>query len=144
MGKKEQGHKFMERTGDGRIVLLVDENRETRDFMSNILSNEGYAVIRARNGIEALELMERYSADVVLTDLTMPRMDGLELALTVKSNERLKHIPIVLLSATPMTNSWVALKTFSALLVKPCPLEEVILTLSRVQAPDPTGSAILG
>jgi len=134
----------MERTGNGRIVLLVDDNREVRDLFSKILSIEGYAVIQAGNGIEALDLMKRYSVDVVLTDLGMPEMNGLEFAVQVKSNERIRHTPLVLLSATSMINSGAALKTFSALLLKPCPLEDVILTLSRVQTPDATGSVIVG
>ena len=136
--------RFMEKTGKGRIVLLVDDNKEVRDLFSKILAIEGYAVIQAGDGIEALDFLEKYSVDVVLTDLGMPEMNGLEFALKVKSNERMKHIPIVLLSATPMTNSGAALNTFSALLLKPCPLEDVILTLSRVQTPDSTGSVIVG
>jgi CheY-like chemotaxis protein len=73
------------------------------------------------------------AVDVVLTDLRMPVMDGLEFARKVKSNSQLSAVPIVLLSATPMTNSWQARQIFDALLVKPCPLQLLVSTIEAVQ-----------
>ncbi|MCP1573602.1 CheY-like chemotaxis protein [Herbaspirillum rubrisubalbicans] len=134
----------MEPTGTGRILLVVEDNVEVSSLFSAVLAIEGYTVIEARNGVKALELMEQHSVDVILTDLKMPVMDGLEFAQKVKADERFVHIPIVLLSATPMTNSGEALQTFSALLTKPCPLEEVILTVNRVQQADAERVVIIG
>ncbi|WP_288392542.1 response regulator [uncultured Herbaspirillum sp.] len=134
----------MEPTGTGRTLLVVEDNVEVSSLFSAVLAIEGYTVIEARNGVKALELMEQHSVDVILTDLKMPVMDGLEFAQKVKADERFVHIPIVLLSATPMTNSGEALQTFSALLTKPCPLEEVILTVNRVQQADAERVVIIG
>lgn len=70
---------------------------------------------------------------MVLTDLRMPVMDGLELATRIKGDERFSAIPVVLLSATPMSNSWQALEVFSALLTKPCSFEHLLSTIESVQ-----------
>lgn len=71
--------------------------------------------------------------DVVLTDLRMPIMDGLEFATLLKNDSRFSSIPIVLLSATPLKNSWQALRVFDALLVKPCSFDVVVSAVQGVQ-----------
>ncbi|MFJ3316370.1 response regulator [Herbaspirillum huttiense] len=119
----------------GRTILLVEENVDVRTIFSEVFKNEGYPVLEATNGREAYDLMmgSDDSVNVVLTDLRMPIMDGLELATLLKNNQRFSSIPIVLLSATPLKNSWRALEVFDALLVKPCLFDEVVSTVKAVQ-----------
>lgn len=119
----------------GRTILLVEDNVDVRTIFSEVFKNEGYRVLEATNGREAYDLMmgSDGSVNVVLTDLRMPIMDGLELATLLKNNPRFSSIPIVLLSATPLKNSWRALKAFDALLVKPCLFAEVVSTVKAVQ-----------
>ena len=81
-----------------RMVLVVDDNEDMRTFLSNILGSE-YRVKTARDGMEAIEEIEREIPDVVVTDLMMPNMDGLDLTKHLKQSADLNHVPIVLLSA---------------------------------------------
>lgn len=87
----------------GRTILLVEDNVDVRTIFSEVFKNEGYRVLEATNCREAYDLMmgSDDSVNVVLTDLRMPIMDGLELATLLKNNPRFSSIPIVLLSATP-------------------------------------------
>lgn len=62
-------------------ILIADDDPRVRRSLTQILTLEGYAVIEAGNGSEALELLERQGADVVLTDLYMPKIDGIELVI---------------------------------------------------------------
>ncbi|MCI1015026.1 response regulator [Herbaspirillum sp. C7C2] len=119
-----------------RSLLIVEDEPDVRSIFAETFSERGYRVLEASNGAEAYAMMQCPAApvDVVLTDLRMPIMDGLEFARKVKSDSQLSAVPIVLLSATPMTNSWQARQIFDALLVKPCPLQLLVSTLEAVQA----------
>lgn len=81
-----------------RMVLVVDDNEDMRTFLTNILSGE-YRVKSAGDGAEALAAIEQEIPDVIVTDLMMPNMDGLELTKHLKQSADLNHVPIVLLSA---------------------------------------------
>jgi CheY-like chemotaxis protein len=121
--------------GRQRGLLIVEDESDVRSIFAETFSEQGYRVLEASNGAEAYAMMQCPTAavDVVLTDLRMPVMDGLEFARKVKSNSQLSAVPIVLLSATPMTNSWQARQIFDALLVKPCPLQLLVSTIEAVQ-----------
>ncbi len=79
-------------------VLLVDDNRELRLFMYNNLV-ENYRVIEAEDGVEALEAIRREVPDIVITDLMMPNMDGIELVNRVRKDFSISHIPMIMLTA---------------------------------------------
>lgn len=83
---------------DKMHVLVVEDNEELRTFLEKNLKLE-YEVYIAGNGGEALRILEHKSVDLVISDITMPEMDGLELAGILKHNEQYCHIPIILLSA---------------------------------------------
>ncbi len=123
----------MQRTEFARTILVVEDNTDVRSLFCEVLWNEGYEVLEAANGAQAYELLldPQQKVDVVLTDLRMPVMDGLALATKLKSHDQLAAIPIVLLSATPMKNSWQARENFAALLTKPCAFP---LLLSAIEA----------
>jgi len=121
--------------GRQRGLLIVEDESDVRSIFAETFSEQGYRVLEASNGAEAYAMMQCPTAvvDVVLTDLRMPVMDGLEFARKVKSNSQLSAVPIVLISATPMINSWQARQIFDALLVKPCPLQLLVSTIEAVQ-----------
>lgn len=79
-------------------ILIVEDNAELRNFLSSVLRNR-YTVIEATNGKEALHILPDSSPDLVISDLMMPEMSGLELAKAVKSDINISHIPFVLLTA---------------------------------------------
>lgn len=83
---------------DKMHILIVEDNEELRTFLEKNMRSE-YAVHVSGNGQEALHILEQKSVDLVISDITMPGMDGLELAGILKHNDQYCHIPIILLSA---------------------------------------------
>ena len=80
-------------------ILLVDDELMNRVVASKILKKEGYEVIEATNGQEAIELLQSTKVNLVLMDLMMPVMDGFEAIKIIKSDEDMKKIPIIVISA---------------------------------------------
>lgn len=79
-------------------ILVVEDNEELLQLMKNILSKQ-YNIIISRNGHEALELVESHKIDIIISDVMMPKMDGLELCRRMKQRIETSHIPIILLTA---------------------------------------------
>jgi signal transduction histidine kinase/ligand-binding sensor domain-containing protein/DNA-binding response OmpR family regulator len=79
-------------------VLIVEDNEELRSFTKECLS-EQYTVYEAENGIKALELLETNIIDIIISDILMPGMDGLEFCSELKGNTAYSHLPLILLSA---------------------------------------------
>ncbi|PCJ62824.1 MAG: hypothetical protein COA79_01490 [Planctomycetota bacterium] len=67
-------------------ILLVDDNDELREFLVEVLSHENYTVAEANNGREALKLLASQSFDLVITDILMPEMEGIELVKNIKKD----------------------------------------------------------
>jgi len=77
-------------------ILLVDDEKEIVTLMEIYLKNEGYLVLKASDGIEALEQLQAYPVDLIVLDVMMPRMDGLEACIRIRQEN---HIPIIMVSA---------------------------------------------
>jgi sigma-B regulation protein RsbU (phosphoserine phosphatase) len=80
-------------------ILIVEDEEDTRFILERLLSKNDYEAKSARNGSEALEIIEQYQPKVIIADWTMPVMDGLELCNLVKKNEKYKLIYFILLTA---------------------------------------------
>jgi DNA-binding response OmpR family regulator len=80
-------------------VLVVDDEFEIRDLLSRFLTEEGYEIILASNGEEALELVERENPQVILLDIMMPGIDGVETCKRLKENEKTRFIPVIMATA---------------------------------------------
>lgn len=86
-----------------RQILLVEDNQSNRELFVEILRlNKEYELYVAENGMQALEMLETFSPDLILMDIHMPEMDGLAVTRTIKSIPELATIPIVALSALAM------------------------------------------
>ena len=84
-------------TNDNHL-LLVEDNEELLYLMEKILSRQ-YHVLVAKNGLEALDIIKDNKIDIIISDVMMPEMDGLELCRNIKSNLETSHIPVILLTA---------------------------------------------
>lgn len=82
------------------LVLVVDDEVSLRSLLSELLEEAGYAVRTAENGIAALALVQRERPAVVLTDYTMPVLDGPGLIQRLRASPATRHIPIIGMSAT--------------------------------------------
>ena len=80
------------------LILLADDNEEILEFLEHEL-NEKYTVIKALNGLEALELLKEHAVQLLISDVVMPVMDGFELCRAVKTDIEHSHIPVILLTA---------------------------------------------
>ncbi|MDB5796711.1 MAG: chemotaxis protein histidine kinaselike protein [Paucimonas sp.] len=81
------------------IVMVVDDSLTVRRVTQRLLAREGYQVVLAKDGIDALEQLQAITPDIMLLDIEMPRMDGFDLARNVRSDERTRAIPIVMITS---------------------------------------------
>ncbi|MCM3041167.1 response regulator transcription factor [Paenibacillus motobuensis] len=77
-------------------ILLVDDEKEIIKLMDIYLKNEGYNLLKASDGQEALDILERHPVDLIVLDVMMPRMDGIEACMKIREN---RNMPIIMLSA---------------------------------------------
>jgi chemosensory pili system protein ChpA (sensor histidine kinase/response regulator) len=82
-----------------RIVMVVDDSLTVRRVTQRLLVREGYQVVLAKDGVDALEHLQSITPDVMLVDIEMPRMDGFDLTRNVRSDERTRHIPIIMITS---------------------------------------------
>lgn len=80
-------------------VLVVDDNPDLRNYVSHVLQHQGYHVRTAQSGELALEILETYSPDLILTDLMMPGLSGIDVIQRLRADERFHSTPIILLTA---------------------------------------------
>ena len=80
-------------------ILVVDDDLGTRLSISDYLELSGYIVITADDGQEALEIVEEYHPDLIVTDIVMPRMNGYELVRQVRQKPAFRLLPVILLTA---------------------------------------------
>jgi len=83
-------------------VLIVDDSLSVRNSLSQLMSDGGYRALTARDGLEAINVIDRESPDIVLTDLEMPRMNGLELVSHIRNTEQISDLPIVMVTSRTM------------------------------------------
>ncbi|MBI4998856.1 MAG: response regulator, partial [Rhodocyclales bacterium] len=81
------------------VVMVVDDSLTVRKITGRLLAREGYHVITAKDGVDALEQLIDMVPDVMLVDIEMPRMDGFDLTRNVRADERLKKVPIVMITS---------------------------------------------
>jgi chemosensory pili system protein ChpA (sensor histidine kinase/response regulator) len=83
-------------------VLVVDDSMSVRRSVATLLEDQGYDVTQARDGLEAVKAMEAARPDVLLTDLEMPNMNGLELSAHIRSRAELAHLPVIMITSRSM------------------------------------------
>ncbi len=85
------------------IVMVVDDSLTVRRVTQRFLVREGYQVVLAKDGVDALEQLQVITPDVMLVDIEMPRMDGFDLTRNVRNDERTRHIPIIMITSRTAT-----------------------------------------
>jgi len=109
-------------------ILVTDDDPPIRTVLSDILAGEGYRVLQASSGRETLDLLAHDEVDVVLLDINMPGMDGLETTRRIKGEPSLKHIPVVIVTGLEDTKSRIEALKLGAddFLTKPPHMAELI------------------
>lgn len=80
-------------------ILLVDDEEDILDFLELILEEQGYSVVKANSGREALAAAQMHRPELILLDIMMPEMDGWEVLKLLKADEEVSHIPVAMLTA---------------------------------------------
>ena len=88
-----------EKLGSAPVIMVVDDSLTVRKITSRLLSREGYQVVTAKDGVDALQQIQNGLPDVMLVDIEMPRMDGFELTRNVRGDQQTAHIPIIMITS---------------------------------------------
>ncbi len=118
---------------DAQLILVVDDNADLRSFLNDQLS-ESYRVVEAADGVEALAQIEKEQPDVIITDLMMPNMDGVEFTRSVRGNFETSHIPIIMLTAKHDPNDRIKAMEYGAdgYITKPFSIELLLVRIDNL------------
>ena len=112
-----------------RPVLIADDEPVILDLLRDVLEEAGFAVMTVSNGAAALNLVRRTPVALILTDLMMPNISGLELAQQIRSNPQTAAIPIVLMSAAmPQRVD----DSFTAVIHKPFEIDQIVQVVRKL------------
>lgn len=119
-------------------ILLVDDEPEYRLIMRNVLSAEGWEVVLAENGQEALEKLKETNVDLVISDIYMPIMDGIKLHRTVRSLPNFATLPFLFISAYDDQHTLDAVRDprFEGFLRKTRPVEDLFEWITYLTTPE--------
>jgi two-component system chemotaxis response regulator CheY len=106
-------------------VMIVEDDPSTRRLYRFLLANSGYTVVEAEDGIAALEHLQKTAVDVIITDMNMPRMGGMELVRTLRQNYSDVHVIMVTAFGTPDTEKNAYRAGVNEYLTKPFEFEEL-------------------
>jgi CheY-like chemotaxis protein len=84
-----------------QVVLIVDDDADFRGVLADVLRDEGYRILDAANGEEALRVLDAVKPDVIVVDLLMPVLNGWSLFAAIEARTDLRSVPVVFLSAVP-------------------------------------------
>ena len=115
-----------------RRVLLVEDDRSLRRYLEVVLRRQGYEVIVATDGLEAMRATLTVPVDIVVTDAIMPNLNGYELVRFLRNTPELSHLPIVLLSALEIKESESEDQKADVYLSKPVSPEVLIDCLEKL------------
>lgn len=117
-------------------VMIVDDEPDIVDLLSLVLGSRGYDIITAYGGGECLEKLQHATPDLILLDLIMPDIDGWEVLGRIRQDERLKSIPVVILTAKQLTAEVAQTKApyITEYLVKPITKEGLISVIEGIMS----------
>lgn len=94
----------MNASTDKRTILVVDDDAQCRESLTDLLSNEGYEVVCAENGRQALDYMNSSTPGLMILDLMMPVMSGWEVLARQKVDPKLESLPVVVMTASGLVH----------------------------------------
>ena len=115
-------------------VLIVEDNEKNMKLARDILQAKGYATVEAETGEEGVKLAKEKKPDLVLMDIQLPGINGIEAFKQIRADESTAKIPVVALTAsvTPTDRSQITAAGFDAFISKPINLKEFVETVKRI------------
>jgi len=122
-------------------ILIIEDNPANLELMGYLLRCSGHEVLIATDGPEGLDCAQMEAPDLIICDIQMPRMTGFEVALHLKGNDQLKHIPLVAITAFAMVGDRerVLAGGFDGYLAKPIDPEAFVGQIEAFLLPNPSG-----
>jgi len=113
-------------------ILIVDDEEEARHGLSKLLTTKGYSVLTASNGIEALEVLRKQAASIIITDIKMPEMDGLTFLREIK--KLIPNVKVVIITGYGEVETYLEAMNLGAIefLHKPIRFEDLIKVIRKV------------
>jgi CheY-like chemotaxis protein len=121
----------------GPVVLVADDFADTRDLYRDVLELEGFTVVTAADGVEALEVARRDRPAILVLDIRMPRLSGLDAMRALKADQTCAGAPIVALTAHafPADRAMLLDEGFDAVLAKPCLPDQLVEIIASLLPP---------
>ncbi|HUI10219.1 MAG TPA: response regulator [Bacteroidota bacterium] len=117
----------------GRLIMVVDDSATVRKFVAASLTMQGFTVVAACDGMDALEKLPSGTFDLVITDLNMPNMDGFEFIRSLRENPITRDVPVIILSSLGDLDSMARGRELGvqSYLMKPFSLEKIQYEVSK-------------
>ncbi|MGF1585430.1 MAG: PleD family two-component system response regulator [Bacteroidales bacterium] len=115
-------------------ILLIDDSSVNNLLLQNVLEDEKFIVLVAFNGKEGLDIIKREKPDLILLDIMMPRMDGIEVLQKIISDESTSKIPVIMLTAkTDKADRQISLEMGAAdFITKPVNIDELLSKINAI------------
>ena len=116
------------------LVLIVEDNEKNMKLARDILQAKGYQTVEAETGEEGVKLAKERKPDLVLMDIQLPGINGIEAFKQIRADTKTKSIPVIALTAsvTPTDRSQITAAGFDAFISKPISLKEFVETVKRL------------
>ncbi|MEU4692709.1 response regulator [Actinoplanes sp. NPDC023714] len=123
------------------MIVVAEDHEDIRYVLKRSLERAGHRVVAAADGAEALEAVREHRPDLVVTDVDMPHMTGLDLCRAIRADDALRHIPIVVASGSLLPGDSRASEAgASATLLKPFVPAQLLALISTLLPPQPSRS----
>lgn len=121
------------------MIVVAEDHEDIRFVLQRALERAGHEVIVANDGATALEVIRKHRPDIVVTDVDMPRMTGLDLCRAIRADAGLKHIPVVLASGSMLPGDERAAEAgATATLLKPFLPAQLLACVAELLPDEPT------
>ena len=119
-----------------KTVLVVEDNELNMKLFHDLLEGIGYNIVETRNGLEAIELARKHRPDLILMDIQLPEISGLEVTKWLKEDDELAHIPVVAVTAFAMKGDEERIREggCEAYISKPISVSHFLETIRRLLA----------
>ena len=119
-----------------RKILVVEDHPDTRELLARLLELENFNVVTAQDGVSGLERVETEDPDLVVTDISMPNLDGIGMIKALRSNSKFNRLPIVTITAYGQGIATEALTAGAdGAFTKPLEFEKLISSIKRLIPP---------
>jgi len=114
-------------------ILVIDDEADLREILQILLEDEGYEIKTAADGVQGLRSLNRFKPDLILLDISMPRMDGFEVLERLRAYPKTVQVPVIMLTARGKSTDILAAKKLKVLdyLIKPFQADELFNVVKK-------------